>query len=144
MSKAETAVGEFRKGFVCSQAVFTAFSSELGLDQEAALKLSGGLGAGMGRTNQTCGAVTGAYLAIGLKHGRSKLEDEAARQKTYALIQEFDRRFKAKHNSVNCTELIGCFLGDPAQYQKAVSEGRFQTICAELVRTAVEIAEELI
>jgi hypothetical protein len=60
------------------------------------------------------------------------------------LIQEFDRRFKAKHQSVNCTELIGCFLGDPAQYQKAASEGRFRTICSDLVRTAAEIAEELL
>ncbi len=143
MTKAERAEAEFKRGFVCSQAVFTAFSREMGLDQEAALKLASGLGAGMGRTGQACGAVTGAYLAIGLKYGRSRLEDEAARTKTYALVQEFDRRFKAKYGSVNCRELIGLDLGDPAQYEQAKNEGRFWTICAPLVRAATEITEEL-
>ncbi|MBN1594454.1 C_GCAxxG_C_C family protein [candidate division FCPU426 bacterium] len=143
MSRAEKAAEEFSKGWVCSQAVFTAFSREMGLNQSAALKLASGFGAGMARTGQTCGAVTGAYLAIALKYGRDNIEDEAARQKTYALIQEFDRRFKARHQSVNCADLIGCFLGDPAQYQKAVEEGRFRSICPGLVRSATEIAEAL-
>lgn len=144
MSKADRAVEVFKQGFVCSQAVFTAFCQELGLDRELALRLAAGFGAGMGRTGQTCGAVTGAYLVMGLQYGRTRLEDEAARNKTYALIQEFDRRFKARHGSVNCTELIGCFLGDPAQYQQAASEGRFRTVCVDLVRSAAEIAQELI
>jgi C_GCAxxG_C_C family probable redox protein len=144
MNKADRAVEEFRQGFVCSQAVFTAFSRDLGLDPEAALKLASPFGGGMARTGQTCGAVTGAYLAIGLKHGRSRLEDEAARTRTYALVQEFTRRFRARHGSVNCTQLIGCDLGDPAQYHQAAEEGRFRTVCDQLVRSAVEIAQELI
>jgi C_GCAxxG_C_C family probable redox protein len=144
MSKALPAVEEFIKGFACSQAVFAAFSQELGLDRETALKVSCGLGAGMGRTGQTCGAVTGAYLVIGLKYGRTQLEDLASRTQTYDLVKEFDRLFKQRHGSVHCTELLdGCFLGDPAMYEKVAANGLFRKLCPEYVRSAVEILEEI-
>ena len=48
----------------CAQSVLTAFSDELGLDRNTALRLARGFGGGMGRTGKTCGAVTGAYMVI--------------------------------------------------------------------------------
>ncbi len=132
------------KGFNCSQAVLSAFSPSLGLDRDAALKLSCAFGAGMGRTCQTCGAVTGAYLAISIKHGRDRLEDQEKREKTYSLVQEFDHRFKAKHKSVNCRDLLGCDLGDPADAKKASEKQLSRTVCPEFVRSAAEILEDIL
>ena len=50
-------------------------------------------GGGIARRADWCGALTGAFLVIGLKHGRIRAEDAAARDKTYALVQEFIARF---------------------------------------------------
>jgi len=144
MNRAEKAVDCFVGGFACSQAVLTAFSGDLGLDEAAALKIACGFGAGMGRTGQTCGAVTGAYLAIGLKHGRARLEDADARSKTYALVQAFDKEFKERHGSVNCTELLGFNLGVPEEYEKVSSQGLFRSLCPKLVRSAAEILEKIL
>jgi len=141
MTKTENALDTFNRGYACSQAVLEAFAPALGLERDLALKLSCAFGAGMGRTCQTCGAVTGAYMAIGLKHGRTEPEN---RDKAYALVREFDRRFKTKHKSVNCRDLLGRDLGDPVDYKKASDEKLFRTICPGLVRSAVSILEEIL
>lgn len=144
MSKIQRALELFKSGFSCSQAILAAFAPDFGLNQETALKLATGLGAGCGRTGQTCGAVTGAYLVLGLKHGRAAMEDVPAREKTYQLIQEFNRHFLAVHGSINCTELMGLNLGDPAQYKKAAEQELFRKICVELIKTSVGILEEIL
>jgi len=76
----------------------------------AALKLSQVLGGGISHLGLTCGAVTGALLAISLNFGRSRAEDKAAKALTYELAQEFCRRFTEKHGSTNCSDLLGCSL----------------------------------
>lgn len=144
MNHADKAVQTLREQFNCAQAVLTAFSDEAGLERPQALKLACGFGAGIARTDQTCGAVCGAYLAIGLKHGRSVLEDTAARDKTYALIQEFNRRFQERHGSLRCTALIGRDLSTPDGYRLAAEEKRFINLCPAFVRSAAEILEALL
>lgn len=134
----------FKGGFNCAQAVFAAFSSELGLDEQTALKIAGGFGGGMGHTGYTCGAVSGAVMAIGLKHGKCKAEDTEAKARTYALVQEFCRQFKEKHGSVLCTELTGHDLSSEEEVRAAREAGIFQTVCPKLVGDAVSIAEKLL
>ncbi len=121
-SKVNDVVHCFNSGFDCSQAMLSTYGEELGLEKETALKISCGLAAGMARLGSTCGAVTGAYLVIGLKHGKYLLEDSEAKEKTFALIQEFDRLFTEKHGSTNCRELLGVDLrnGDKTLARKRV------------------------
>ena len=57
-SKVNEAVDCFNNGFNCSQAILSTYCEQFGLDKITALKLSCGLGAGMGRLGETCGAVT--------------------------------------------------------------------------------------
>lgn len=135
----------FRSGFSCSQAVFTAFADGRGLDRETALKLSQAMGGGMAHLGLTCGAVTGAFLAIGLRHGRSRAEDLAAKEKTYAVMTEFTRRFKARHGEhLSCPGLIGVDLATAEGFKKAVDQNLFQTRCAAFVADAAEILEDLL
>ena len=65
----ELARSRFSEGFSCSQSVLAAFAPELGLDADAALRVSAAFGGGMGRTGGPCGAVTGALMVLGLKYG---------------------------------------------------------------------------
>jgi C_GCAxxG_C_C family probable redox protein len=57
---AETAVTVFSQSYNCSQAVFSAFAAQYGLDKKTALKLASPFGGGMGLRGEICGAVSGA------------------------------------------------------------------------------------
>lgn len=98
----------------------------------------------MGHTDETCGAVTGAVMAIGLKYGKGKPEDTLSKQKTYDLVQAFAKRFRAEFGSLRCTQLVGFDLSGIEGLEKARQNGVFTSICPRLVKRAVEIAEELL
>ncbi len=140
----EKAIMEFESGFSCSQAVLAAFSEAFGMDRETALKIAQPFGGGMAQRGETCGAVTGAYLAIGLKHGRTRPEDSEARDRTYALMREFIERFTAAHGTLQCRELLGYRLDDPAEHTQAEEAGLFRDLCPRLVGSAAEIVEDLL
>jgi C_GCAxxG_C_C family probable redox protein len=143
MPKSDIAAETFRSGFSCSQSVFTAFGGDL--DRETALKISQAMGGGMAHLGFTCGAVTGAFLAIGLRYGRSRPEDQAAKEKTYAVMTEFARRFRARHGeNISCPALIGCDLATPEGAREAKENKYFETRCAVFVRDAAEILEDLL
>lgn len=144
MDKLNDALLTFASGFNCSQSVLTAFSSELGLGTDQALRIACGFGGGMGRTAQTCGAVTGACMVIGLKHGQTQKDDKTAKEKTYAFVREFVDLFTKKHGSTLCRELLSCNVSTPEGYQKAVEENLFKTVCPGLVESAVEILQKIV
>jgi len=66
-----------------------------------AKRIACGFGAGMGFIGKTCGAVSGAIMLIGLKYGKVDKDDNAAKDKTYELIQAFSNRFIAINSSVS-------------------------------------------
>ena len=140
-SKVNDAIARFKGGFNCAQAIVSAYAEELGLDKKTALQIACGLGAGMGRLQETCGAVSGAYLLIGLKHGKFETGDDAAREKTYALVREFARLFAERNNTTNCREILGVDLssGDPQIRTQRVKE-----CCPKMIRAAAEIIEDLL
>ena len=144
MSRVEEAVACFKEGFICSQAVLSAYSAQLGLDRDTALKIADGFGGGMARMGETCGAVTGAFMVIGLKHGRTSVDDEKAHETTYHLVNEFVRRFKSRNKSVVCRELLGCDISTPDGLQRARQQDLFATVCPAYVRDAAEIIEEIL
>jgi len=144
MSKSEAAAAAFLDGFSCSQAVFTAFSDDFGLDRQTALKMSQALGGGMGHLGQTCGALSGAFLAIGLKYGRTRAEDTASRDRTYAVMKALNARFVARHGGMSCPALLGCDLGTAEGMKEAQEKNLFGTKCAAYVRDAAELVEELL
>jgi C_GCAxxG_C_C family probable redox protein len=144
MGYSQSAVQSFREGFSCSQAVVAAFSGSFGLERTIALKISQALGGGLARMGLTCGAVTGALLVIGLKHGRTRPDDDAAKEKTYALAHKLVTQFKARHGTIVCRELIGADLSTPKGHDEAHARGVFETICPNLVGSAAEILEQIL
>ncbi len=141
MSRANEAAACFNQGFNCAQAVFSTYCEQLGMDKKTGLKTACGFGAGMGRLGDTCGAVTGAYLLIGLKHGKCEMDDNPSKEKTYELVQEFDRRFKEKNGSTICRELVKAdFLTGDQQLAAA----QVKAVCPGLVRDAAEIIEDML
>jgi len=144
MTKADTALASFNKGITCSSSVFSAFADELGLDDKTAKKIGCGFGAGISRTGNMCGVVSGAIMVIGLKYGKAEPGDDAATEKTRALVRQFILAFTQKNGSVNCTELLGYDLSKTDEFEKAREKKLFVTACPELVRDAVEILEKML
>jgi C_GCAxxG_C_C family probable redox protein len=98
----------------------------------------------MARMAETCGALTGAFMVIGLKNGRTQAKDDAAKEKTYALCQELVRRFRARHGSLRCKELLGCDIGTPEGAKIARDKKLHDDLCPHLIVSAVEILQDLL
>ena len=69
MTRAEKAKEYFESGYNCSQSVAMAFADVMGMDVQMVAKLASGLGGGVGRLREVCGAVTGMTLAAGMLYG---------------------------------------------------------------------------
>ncbi|MDX1798976.1 MAG: C-GCAxxG-C-C family protein, partial [Candidatus Lokiarchaeia archaeon] len=134
----------FRDDFNCAQSVLSTFSSQLGLSLDTALKLASGFGGGMGRLGNTCGAVTGAFMVIGLKYGMGINRNIEAKEKTYQLIREFSEKFQEIHGSLICKQLLGCDLNTPDGKDYFNQNNLFEKKCLQYVKNAVEILEEII
>jgi C_GCAxxG_C_C family probable redox protein len=141
--KSQEAVKRFKNGFNCSQAVVGTFSEQFGLDSDKAAKVATGFGGGM-RMGGTCGAVTGAFMVLGLKYGNSTAKDKEAKATTYNQIEEYISRFKSRNNSVTCRELLGCDISTPDGMKQAQDKGLFSSTCPQMVQDAAEILEEML
>lgn len=144
MDRETKALELFNAGFNCAQSVFTPFAEECGIPRYQALKLATGLGAGMGRLQNTCGAVTGAILALGLYHGRSELTETQATEVTYQLVKTLVERFESLHGSSECRNILQLDL-TTEDGQRVFREKNYRTtLCARCVKDAAHILNSLL
>lgn len=145
MDHIELADSYHERGFSCAQSVLGAFCRDFGLEDKTALLLAGGFGSGMGRLCQVCGALTGGFMVLGLRHGRWQEGPEHSQdtEETYRLVRLLAARFEERNGSLLCRELLGLDLNDPVQRQKAIDEGIFKTRCAGYVRDVVDMLDEI-
>ena len=144
MNNIESAVSCYDKGFTCSQAVLSTYAGHFGLDTELALKVSCAFGGGMARMANICGAVTGAFMVIGLKHGKVKVEDKQAKIKTYGLAKDFVKRFRSRNGSIACKELLGLDISTLDGMKIARDKMIFKTLCPNFIKDATEIIDEIL
>lgn len=139
-TKAESAKEAFLSGSNCSQAVFCAFAGDFGMDAETARRVSCGLGGGVGRMREVCGAVGGAALVFGLRYG----DDKAL---TYAKVQELCAEFKRETGSIICREMLeGAKVAAEAGGAPEARSAEYyrKRPCAELVELAAGILEKML
>lgn len=140
MSKySDRAVELFMQGKNCSQAVFVAFATDLGLSEKTALAISVGLGGGVGRMREVCGAVSGSAMVVGLKY--PELSKAEVYEKVRAIIDEF----RKTNYSIVCKELLG--LTKPEE--TSVPEDRTQEYyqkrpCVKIVEDAALATEKIL
>jgi C_GCAxxG_C_C family probable redox protein len=140
----DEAVALFAEGFSCAPAVFAPFAARLGLEREAALRIATPFGGGVAGCAETCGAVNGALLVVGLARGRDRIDDAPAKDEAYRLTRAFRERFAARACSLVCRELLGCDISTEAGMRAARDGGLFTSQCPRYVRDAAEILEELL
>ncbi|MCL2480543.1 MAG: C-GCAxxG-C-C family protein [Spirochaetaceae bacterium] len=143
-TKADIAAEIFSKGFNCAQAVFSSHSADFGVDATMAKKIAGAFGGGMAHNGEVCGAVTGAFMLIGLKYGKCIEGDDDSKAKTYKLASDYIEKFKKEFGSINCTDLLKYDLRIEKEAEKARELGLFKTLCPILVKRSVELVEEIL
>lgn len=134
MSIVENAVMNFKmKKYNCCQAVICAYCEEYGIDDMSIFKMTEGFGLGMGGLKDTCGAVTGMFMAISMHNSvGDKQNPPKTKPETYAHIREAAADFEAKNGSIYCRDL------------KAMKDGKQVVSCEECVRTAAKYVEKYI
>lgn len=144
-TSAETASDKFLSGYNCAQAIVWAFAQRVNLDPDAALKIACGFGAGMGRKQEVCGAVSGGIMALGLKYGRGEAQDRTATEDTYAKTQELMRRFEAAHGTCSCLKLLGgCDLTTEAGRAQFKEQDLMRKTCVPCVQTVAALLDQLL
>ena len=144
MKRSEKALNYYANGYNCAQSVVASFTDLLNIEEEVALRMSSGFGGGMGRMQETCGAVTGAFMVISFMRGKYKVGDEEAKEITNNLIQEFSKKFAEQNGTINCKSLISYDLNTEEGRQEAVEADVFNKKCSNLVKLSVELLEEIL
>lgn len=143
-TRPDRAVALFKEGFSCSQAVLAVYGEGSGVPRETLLKIATGFGGGMARMGLTCGAVSGAFMALGLAYGQTAASEGEAKEKTYTFIQEFAAQFSERHGALACRDLLGYDLSTPEGRLEAKASGRVDAFCPTVVRSAAEILDALL
>ena len=127
----------------CAQAVLMPFSEKLGLTEAQAQDL-GSLFAGGMYCGATCGAITGALMALGLKYGHCELGDEEAKATMLAKKAAFEQKFAEENGSLICRELVGYDFSKEGELEQAMNEGILLDLCPKLALSACKIIAEMI
>ena len=143
-STGDKAIETFQSGLNCAQSVVSAFSEKMGFDKTLAESLSCGFGGGMGRLQETCGAVTGAFMILGIYNSSRFTENIERKNITYAMVQEFSKEFKAIHGSTDCRTLLNCDLRTEEGQRVHKEENQSEKICEKCITNAVRILEKMI
>jgi len=143
MERTELARTLFLSGNNCAQSVLLSFAEDLKYSKELATRLAAGFGAGMGRLQETCGAVTGAIMVLGIKQGERVNNNDELKAETYDSVKELNRRFKEAYGTTSCARLTGCDLNTREGSEKFKRENVMENVCAGCVEKAVRIVESV-
>jgi C_GCAxxG_C_C family probable redox protein len=143
----EKAIAKAREFFAgnynCAQSVMKAILTETDLDFSQIVPLTAGLGGGMAHEGNVCGSVSGAIAALGVLNSSHYSDILKHKEVTYAVAEEFVRRFKKEHGSILCNDLTGVDIKDTKARNRALKDGTFAKVCPHYVESAVKIVLEL-
>ena len=142
MSDVQTAAQLFRDGCACSQAVLATYGAALGMPRDTAMQIAAGFAGGM-RMSETCGAVTGAFMVLGLRHCSTDCDTPPGRSEVSARVVDFADRFRKCNGALACRDLLGCDISTPEGMEQAKEQNLFKTTCVKMVEDAAMILEEM-
>jgi C_GCAxxG_C_C family probable redox protein len=142
MARSDNALQLFKEGANCAQAVLGSFRDITGLERDASIRVAASFGGGM-KQALTCGAVTGALMVLGLKYGSADHTDMKEKARITAITRDFAARFRARHGTLSCLELLGIDISTKEGHDAAAARGLFKTQCPLFISSAIEIIDEM-
>jgi len=125
----------------CCESVLLALGEYLGVDSDMIPKIATGVGAGFSLNGLTCGTISAAAIAIGLKYGRT--DNTQNPQETWQRVDKFIQDFRKRWGAVTCRELTKLDVKTPEgfnEYYRSVHD----FTCTERVKYAVQEAVQLL
>ena len=140
----DKAIQSFQSGMNCAQAVVTAYADRLKFDPDLAAGLSCGFGGGMGRLQQTCGALTGAFMVLGIHSSRLYTDRAELKNVTYTQVRKINEKFRQRQGTTDCRSLLGCDLqtDEGMQYHKDTNQSKM--ICEKCIAASIELLDEIV
>lgn len=129
-------------GFLCVEAVLKALADLKGVKSEHVPAIATGLAAGVARTSQICGSVTGAILGLGLWFGRN--EPVNLEKRPYWYSRKFIDRWLISYPSTNCSSLLGVDLDQREGYDNYRFNDMWEEKCKKYIREAVGLAYDIL
>ena len=143
VKKQKKALDFFNQGYNCAQSVILTFTKELKTDRETLIKLSSGLGGGMGQLQKTCGAVSGGIIVISILTANATSDKNERNILVRERIQEFHKRFINIHKHSDCIDLLGYDVKTPEGQKQIKDQDLFHKVCSPCVENAVGILQEI-
>jgi len=91
----------------------------------------------------TCGAVTGAMMAIGMRYGRTNAGDAKATDLTKVKMRDLMTAMTGQFGDLNCSALLGTDMATDEGIKEAAAKGLFKSKCPLLVEAAAREAARL-
>jgi C_GCAxxG_C_C family probable redox protein len=133
----------------CSRCVLKPLQDNLDLGDDASLKASTTLAAGVAMRGETCGALLGGLLAVGIATASEDLKDVNALTNSLAAGFRLARNVEKEFGTTNCTKIqtdkLGRFysLADPEQYKAFIEAGGYRE-CPKVVGRIARMTAEFI
>ena len=144
LDRVEKAAYDYEKEFHgCSRCVVKALQDHLNIGDENTPKSSTPLAAGVAMRGETCGALLGGMLALGIITASGDMKDSKALTNAMASGYRLARKVEKELGTTNCTELqkatLGKFysLADPIQYEAFIHVGGYEKcskVCGKIAR----------
>ena len=142
------AVGYFKSGYNCAQAVVMAYDDIMDLSVEALAKIAAPFGGGMGRMREVCGTVSSMTFIAGAILPAINPQNLEERKANYALVQHFAQRFRQENGDIVCRRLLGlepmAERSETPMPSQRTEEYYRKRPCAEYVAAATRIVAEYI
>ncbi len=143
MMEKQAVAEQFMKGFDCSQVVLSECADKLGIKREEANRMAAAFGGGMG-IGETCGAVVGAMIALGIKYGHFDEENMSQKDEMNSVRAQFISKFAEKYGSCSCRNLLGHDLSVPGEFERVLVEGLLFDFWPRVVSGPFIILEDLL
>ena len=150
LDKIEKAAHDYERDFHgCSRCVLKPLQDYLGLGDDASLKASTTLAAGVAMRGETCGALIGGLLAVGIVTANENLKDVDALTNSLASGFRLAKKIEREFGTTNCTKIqtdrLGRFysLADPEQYKAFIEAGGYRE-CPKVVGKIARMTAEFI
>ncbi len=134
----------FSSGYRCAESVLMAVAENRNIQSDLIPRIATGFCGGLSHTtNGTCGAVSGAIMAINLVKGRNDATESV--EENYRAIQNFIEEFQKQFHTIRCSELTGCDLGTEEGVKAFTDQNKIEmclNFTEEATRLALSIIEE--
>jgi C_GCAxxG_C_C family probable redox protein len=129
-------------GFLCVEAVLKTLADMKCIESDIIPSIASGLGAGIARTSQICGAVSGAILGLGLWFGRN--EPISSERRPYWYSRLFIDRWLEIYPDSTCIGLLGVDLDTSEGIDEFNENNYWEYKCQLYVRDAIGLAVDII